>query len=226
MGLDASTDRIVGAIGTGGTDPTLPPPVQHSIIVSLSGNGSGTVTGSGIKCPGTCTQSFVSGTGVTLTATPAAGSTFAGWSGACGGKGTCTGTLSTDVHVTATFFRIPRVAPKCTLKVKSSKVTLKKGKKGYGRFTVSVRCNQGARVSLSGTLSEKLGKKRAKTFHVGPVRSSVKANVTKNVTVKLPARALTGLKQKARESVKLTVTATNSNGTTRARATIGRLKRG
>jgi hypothetical protein len=225
LGLDASTDRIVGAIGTGGTDPTLPPPAQHSITVSLAGTGSGTVTGSGITCPGVCTNSFVSGTGVSLTATAAAGSTFAGWSGACGGTGTCNGTLSSDLHVTATFFRTPAPAPKCTLKVKSSKVPLKKSNKGYGRVSVTVRCNQSAKVSLTGVLSEKLGKKRS-TFLLGPVRASVNANVSKSLTVKLPARALTGLKKKAQESIKFTLTAANSNGTIRVRATIGRLKRG
>jgi hypothetical protein len=226
LALDASTDRIVGAIGTGGTDPTLPPPAQHSLIVSLAGNGSGAVSGSGIACPGVCTTSSVSGAGVTLTATPAAGSTFGGWSGACGGKATCTGTLSTDLHVTATFFRTPVAAPKCTLKVKSTKVPLKKGKKGFGTLTVSVRCNQSAKVSLRAVLTEKLAKKPAKTFRLGPVRSSVKANVSKNLALKVPLGARNGLKKKARESVKLTLTATNANGTSHASATIGRLKRG
>src|SRR4030095_5918505 len=40
---------------------------------------------------------------VTLTATPAAGSTFAGWSGACSGTGSCTVTMSAARSVTATF---------------------------------------------------------------------------------------------------------------------------
>jgi hypothetical protein len=231
MGLDASTDRIVGAIGTGGTDPTLPPPAQHSVIVSLAGTGAGAVTGSGIVCPGICTSTFVSGTGVSLTATPAAGSFFAGWSGACGGTGTCTGTLSSDLHITATFFRTPVVpptvvAPKCTLKVKSSKVLLKKGKKGYGTVTVTVRCNQSAKVSVSGVLSEKVSKKRTKTFRFGPMRSSVKANVSKNLALKLPSGALSALKKKKPESVKFTLIGTNSNGTSRVTATVSRLKRG
>jgi len=68
-----------------------------TITVSKAGTGSGTVTSSpsGINCGGTCTASFTGvGSAITLTATPAAGSTFAGWSGggtpACSGTGTCT----------------------------------------------------------------------------------------------------------------------------------------
>jgi hypothetical protein len=225
LGLDASTDRIVGAIGIGGVDPTVPPPPQHSLIVSLAGTGSGSVSGSGIACPGVCTSSFASGTGVSLTATPAKGSTFGGWSGACGGKGTCTGTLSSDLKVTATFFRTPAVAPKCTLKAKSNKVALKKGSRGFGRLTVTVRCDQNAKVSLRGVLSEKLGKKRTATFRLGPARASVRAHVSKTLALKLPARALNGLRKNA-ESVKLTLTASNANGTSRTRARIAHLKGG
>jgi len=40
---------------------------------------------------------------VTLTATPAAGSSFLGWSGACSGTGTCALTMGADQAATATF---------------------------------------------------------------------------------------------------------------------------
>ncbi|MBI3499170.1 MAG: hypothetical protein HY058_17890, partial [Proteobacteria bacterium] len=55
--------------------------VQNSLSVTLAGSGSGTVTSSpaGINCSaGTCSASFNQGTAVTLTASPGAGSTFAG----------------------------------------------------------------------------------------------------------------------------------------------------
>lgn len=76
-----------------------------TLTVSKSGNGSGTVTSSpsGIDCGSTCTASFDNGTSVTITATPAGGSTFAGWSGDCSGTGTCTLTMSADKAVTANF---------------------------------------------------------------------------------------------------------------------------
>jgi hypothetical protein len=225
LGFETAADRIVGAIGTGGTDPTLPPPPQHSLIVSLAGTGSGTVSGSGIACPGTCTKTSVSGTAVALTAAAAPGSTFAGWSGACGGTGTCTGTLSSDLRVTATFVRNLTVPPHCTLKV-SNKVQMKKGKKGFGTFKAAIRCNQAASVSLAAVVSEKLSKKRTKKFHLRVVRASVRANATKTLTLKLPVAARNGLKHKKLESVTLTLTASNSNGKSHTLATVGRLKRG
>src|SRR6185295_8217484 len=40
---------------------------------------------------------------VTLTASAAAGSTFAGWSGACAGTGACQVTMSAAASVTASF---------------------------------------------------------------------------------------------------------------------------
>src|SRR5207245_6577695 len=58
----------------------------------------------GISCGATCAASFPSGTAVTLTAAPAAGSTFTGWSGGgCAGTGTCTVTISAATTVTATL---------------------------------------------------------------------------------------------------------------------------
>src|SRR5207244_10398538 len=58
-------------------------PQTFTLTVSKAGTGAGTVTSSpaGITCGATCAASFTSGTAVTLTAAPAAGSTFTGWSG-------------------------------------------------------------------------------------------------------------------------------------------------
>lgn len=42
-------------------------------------------------------------TQVTLTATPTAGTQFAGWGGSCSGTGTCTVTMDRDIGVTAAF---------------------------------------------------------------------------------------------------------------------------
>ena len=68
-------------------------PDTRTLTVTKAGTGSGTVTSSpsGINCGTTCSASFALNTSVTLTAAPASGSTFGGWSGAC------TGTTSTAV---------------------------------------------------------------------------------------------------------------------------------
>src|SRR5207245_7885085 len=63
--------------------------------------GSGTVTGPGISCGADCSETYDSGTKVTLTATPSFG-VFAGWSGACSGilVNICTVTMTQDRSVT------------------------------------------------------------------------------------------------------------------------------
>jgi phospholipase C len=77
-----------------------------ALTVALGGNGTGSVASSpsGINCGQTCSASFDLGTAVTLTATAATNSTFAGWTGACSGtNSTCTLTLSASQQVSATF---------------------------------------------------------------------------------------------------------------------------
>jgi hypothetical protein len=75
------------------------------LTVTVAGTGTGAVTSApvGINCPSTCTANFNGGSSVTLTATPSPGSTFAGWSGACSGAGTCSVSMTAAQSVTATF---------------------------------------------------------------------------------------------------------------------------
>jgi Divergent InlB B-repeat domain len=77
-----------------------------ALSVSKTGTGSGKVKSApaGIKCGATCSASYAASTPVTLTATPAAGHVFNGWSGGgCTGTGGCTVTLSAATTVTAAF---------------------------------------------------------------------------------------------------------------------------
>src|SRR5204862_401115 len=77
-----------------------------SLTVSKAGTGSGTVasTPAGITCGTDCSETYPSGTPVTLTAAPTTGSAFTGWSGgACTGTGPCTVTLTAATTVTASF---------------------------------------------------------------------------------------------------------------------------
>jgi hypothetical protein len=78
---------------------------EQILNVLKTGTGTGTVTSSpsGIDCGSDCVESYYSGTSVALTATPASGSLFAGWSGGCSGTGTCTITMDAAKSVTAAF---------------------------------------------------------------------------------------------------------------------------
>lgn len=85
---------------------TFAAPTAYPLAVTKSGTGSGTVTSSpaGINCGAACSASYSGGTTGTLTATPASGSTFSGWGGACSGTGpTCAVTVNAASTVTAAF---------------------------------------------------------------------------------------------------------------------------
>jgi hypothetical protein len=83
--------------------------------VSGGGDGAGAVTSqsgltpaincavSGGTTTGACSESYPSGTAVTLSAAQSAGHTFTGWSGDCSGSGTCILTMSANRSATANF---------------------------------------------------------------------------------------------------------------------------
>lgn len=78
-------------------------PETFSLNVMIRGAGSGRVTGEDIDCSADCTETFVGGTTVTLTANPEIGSVFSGWQGDCSGTGACTLTMTEARTVTASF---------------------------------------------------------------------------------------------------------------------------
>ncbi len=111
------------------------------LTVSKSGAGVGTINSSpaGISCGSTCSASFASGAGVALTATPATGSTFTGWSGACTGTGGCSVSMTAAQSVTATFTQsVATAAPICTLSASTS--TINPGSSS----TLTATCNPAA----------------------------------------------------------------------------------
>jgi YVTN family beta-propeller protein len=79
--------------------------VRYSLTVTKTGTGTGTVTSldGGIDCGSACSHSYVEGTPVTLTASPSGGSIFAGWGGACAGKGPCNPVMDGAKDVSARF---------------------------------------------------------------------------------------------------------------------------
>lgn len=94
-------------------DTFNPPPLltSYTLTVTKSGAGTGTVSGSTISCGSTCSGTFASGSSVALTATPATGSAFAGWGGACSGTGSCTVTVLSNTTVTASFTTVSNNPP-------------------------------------------------------------------------------------------------------------------
>jgi hypothetical protein len=79
---------------------------DYTLTVNKSGT-NGTVTGTGIDCGLDCSESYASGTSVTLTASGIPGSTFDSWSGCDSTSGTsgnvCTVIMNQSRTVTATF---------------------------------------------------------------------------------------------------------------------------
>ncbi len=99
------------------------------LVVSKSGTGQGVVSSepAGIDCGTDCSETYMTDTQVTLSATPDSNSVFSGWSGACGGSDTtCTVSVDVSKTVAATFTSI--VNPTVTLTV---------SKMGTGGGTVS-----------------------------------------------------------------------------------------
>lgn len=82
-----------------------PTPRTPTSTLSIKRTGSGTVTSNdeAIDCGSICSNTYTTGAKVTLTATPAAGSTFAGWTEACRGIGSCSLTINEDESVGAAF---------------------------------------------------------------------------------------------------------------------------
>lgn len=98
------TGNVVCYTGSGGGSG------NPAITLTFTGTGSGTVTSNpgGLSCasPAACvTQSFLSGTSITLMATPTGTSTFGGWGGGtCSGSATtCTFVVSGNTNISATF---------------------------------------------------------------------------------------------------------------------------
>ena len=78
--------------------------IPYTLTVSKSGTGSGTVTATGINCGTDCSEAYITGTSVSLTAAAAVSSTFTGWTGACSGTtNPCTVTMNAAAAVTAAF---------------------------------------------------------------------------------------------------------------------------
>ena len=103
--ISATASHAVNGTSEFSTCVTLNVPVVNVLLtVSKTGNGAGTVTGTGIACGLDCSESVAPNTVVALMAAATAGSTFVGWSdGGCSGTAACNVTVSAATTVNAQF---------------------------------------------------------------------------------------------------------------------------
>jgi hypothetical protein len=106
-GVGAGTTTITATDASGASaSTTLTVVGDANLTVFRTGAGTGTVTSNpaGINCGTDCSEAYVSGTVVTLTAAASSNSTFAGWTGCDTVSGaTCTVTVSSGRTATAAF---------------------------------------------------------------------------------------------------------------------------
>ena len=107
---DNSTHYLWQCLGSnGGTTAScsLNKP-SYTLTVSNSPSNGGSISGAGISCGVDCTESFVEGTVVTLTATANSGYAFSSWTNCDNPSGNiCTETIDNIETITATFTANP-----------------------------------------------------------------------------------------------------------------------
>jgi hypothetical protein len=146
-----------------------------TLTVAKTGSGKGTVTSTDgkISCGSRCAHGYPQGTAVTLTAKPAAGSMFSGWSGGgCSGTGKCKLTISTNTSVHASLTVVP--PPNTTIThLRVSKAARKAtvsftGSGGVGKLHFQCRLDKG---SWRGCASPKTYSGLARGHHTVEVRA-------------------------------------------------------
>lgn len=151
------TRSLISALPIGCTGTPLPLTqsctyVPQSYMMTVQQPSGGAVAGSGINCgsgSSLCSAYYSKGTVVTLSATPAAGWSFAGWSGACTGTGACSMTMNANASVSASF-----------------KASI---------YTITASAGYGGSISPSGTSNIYNG--GAVTFTITPAKTYTISNV-------------------------------------------------
>ena len=205
------SNNIIQAASTAQPSPLLQ--------VSRQGSGAGTVTSSppGISCGTDCAENYLSFTEVTLTATPASGSNFTGWSGGgCSGAGSCTVTMLDATTVTAGFTADqPPPPPFGKPKFVKLKITPKSKSLSRGRtvaFKVRVK-NTGDAAATNLRLCAKGPKKL-----VRPGRCVKAGNLAagKSRTLKIKVKVKRSAKRGSKARITFTATATGVKRTGKA----------
>jgi hypothetical protein len=174
---------------------------KRTLTVAKAGTGTGTVTSNtgAIDCGATCSAEIDASSKITLTATAAVGSKFAGWSGACAGTAaTCKLLMNEARGATASFEKIGGTNPSGRLSLGGSAKV--KGQKARLRAF----CSGGA---CSGTL--KLVAKirnsqgQAKGLVIARLPYSLTAGASSVLEAKLSTRGLSLLRSQGRLRVRV-----------------------
>jgi hypothetical protein len=118
-------------------------PVTYKLTVTKTGNGTVSSEPAGINCGSDCAENFASGKTVTLTAAPAADSTFVSWSG-------CTAVAANPLHCTVSMNKASTVSATFALIPTSGDLTIKTI--GNGNVTsdpAAINCGTGTVCSAS-----------------------------------------------------------------------------
>ncbi len=111
------------------------PPTVFPLTVNVT--GAGKVMCNNVDC--LATQNYPANTTVTLTATPASGAIFAGWTGACSGTLVCQVVMTAAKTVSATFQVLPPLPPVPVVSTcPTDKTVISETCKGYGK---QLACN-------------------------------------------------------------------------------------
>jgi List-Bact-rpt repeat protein/VPS62-like protein/thrombospondin type 3 repeat protein/WD40 repeat protein len=112
--LTMDTTKNVSAIFS-----AISPPISHTLTVNKNGEGSVISNPSGISCGSNCSDSYVEGTEVTLTANWNENfHYFNGWSGDCSSSGDnsqCTVLMSEAKNVTADFNQLEQITTRISI---------------------------------------------------------------------------------------------------------------
>jgi hypothetical protein len=151
------------------------PHTGNGLTVVPAGTGTGTVTSDvgGIYCGSVCGAILDPATQVVLTAYPAYGSTFSGWSGACSGTGTCGVSMSAERTVTATFADVPATAVITAPTMPTAQTVVAFNQSVHGVSASNVRLvPTGSSTPVSATVTCVNASAAAVSCATGPARSA------------------------------------------------------